>query len=234
MTGAIANMPNLNKSRIRQLRLTVPLKESDLKQLEIGDVVFLDGIIFTGREGLYHRIFDQGHEPPVDIAQVSNVTFHCSPAVNEISPGEYHIPAVSATASFRFDKYIPLLFERFGIRIVIGKGGMQEAVYQSAFARVGAVYFTTVGYGLGALYGRGIKRVIDVYWKEELGLAQAMWVLEVENLGPFLVECDSQGNSLFAEANREINKTFEKLYEGLPQPKLKRLGEATSPGSEML
>jgi L(+)-tartrate dehydratase beta subunit len=227
-------MPDLNKSKIRQLRLAVPLEESDLRQLEIGDVVFLDGVIFTGREGLYSRIFDQGHEPPVDITSVSNVTFHCSPAVNEISPGEYHIPAVSATASFRFDKYVPLLFERYGIRAIIGKGGMQPDIYQSAFARLGAVYLTTIGYGLGALYGRGIKRVVDVHWKEELGLAQAMWILEVENLGPLLVECDTQGNSLFVEANREINKTFEKLYEGLPEPKLKRLGEVLSPSSEML
>lgn len=227
-------MPDLKKSKIRERRLPIPLKESDQQQLEIGDVVFLDGIIFTGREGLYTRLFDQGEMPPVDIAKVSNVTFHCSPAVSEINPGEYHIPAVSATASFRFDKYIPLLFERHGVRAIIGKGGMQEEVYRKAFARFGAVYLTTVGYGLGALYGRGIKRVVDVYWLKELGLAQAMWILEVENLGPFLVECDAQGNSLFADANREINKTFEKLYEGLPQPKLKRLGEVNSPGSEML
>lgn len=227
-------MNSLDNLKLREVRLTAPLTEDDIRTLEIGDAVFLDGLLFTGREGLYRRLFDLDLQPPVDIRSLSNVTFHCSPAVSEISPGEYHIAAVSATASFRFDKYIPLLFERYGVRVVIGKGGMQEEVYQSAFRKYGAVYLTTVGYGLGAIYGRGIRGVKDVYWKEELGLAQAMWVLEVENLGPFLVEYDAQGRSLFKKANAEINRRFEKLYAGLPQPKLKRLGEMTSPTCEML
>jgi len=227
-------MNSLETLKLREVRLTAPLTEDDIRTLEIGDAVFLDGLLFTGREGLYRRLFDLDLQPPVDIRSLSNVTFHCSPAVSEISPGEYHIPAVSATASFRFDEYIPLLFERYGVRVVIGKGGMQEEVYQSAFRKYGAVYLTTVGYGLGAIYGRGIRGVKDVYWKEELGLAQAMWVLEVENLGPFLVEYDVQGRSLFEKANAEINRRFEKLYAGLPQPKLKRLGEVTSPTCEMM
>lgn len=227
-------MNSLENLKLREVRLTAPLTEDDIRTLEIGDAVFLDGLLFTGREGLYRRLFDQDLKPPVDIRSLSNVTFHCSPAVSDISSGEYHIPAVSATASFRFDKYIPLLFERYGVRVVIGKGGMQEEVYQSAFRKYGAVYLTTVGYGLGAIYGRGIRGVKDVHWKEELGLAQAMWVLEVENLGPFLVEYDAQGRSLFEKANAEINRRFEKLYAELPQPKLKRLGEVTSPTCEVL
>jgi L(+)-tartrate dehydratase beta subunit len=154
--------------------------------------------------------------------------------VNEPHPGEYHIPSVTATASFRFAKYVPLLLERYGVRAVIGKGGMQEEVYQSAFRRYGAIYLTTVGYGLGATYGQGIRRVTDVLWKDELGLAQAVWVLEVEHFGPFLVECDVQGRSLFGLANTEVNETFEKLYEGLPPPALKRLGEVILPTEEVL
>jgi L(+)-tartrate dehydratase beta subunit len=227
-------MTGVNNLRMREWRLRAPLAHEDISRLQIGDVVFLDGYLFTGREGFYHRLFDLGETPPADLPTISNVTFHCSPAVNETSPGEYHIPAVSATASFRFDKYLPLLFEQFGVRVVIGKGGMQEEIYQHVFRKYEAIYLTTVGYGLGALYGRGIQRVKDVYWKEELGLAQAVWVLEVEKFGPFLVECDTSGNSLFALANDEINKTFENLYTGLPQPKLKRLGEVTSPGKEVL
>jgi L(+)-tartrate dehydratase beta subunit len=107
-------------------------------------------------------------------------------------------------------------------------------VYQTAFRRHGAIYLTTVGYGLGATYGQGIRRVKDVLWKDELGLAQAVWVLEVESFGPFLVECDVQGRSLFGLANAEVNETFEKLYEGLPQPALKRLGEVILPTEEVL
>ncbi len=226
-------MTKLDRIKMSEIRIQSPVKKNELKNLKIGDIVFVDGTIFTGREGLYKHIFDLGNKPSIDIRNKCNLTFHCSPAVSETSPGKYNIPAVTATASFRFDKYIPMLFEQYGVQVVIGKGGMQEYVYKETFRKYGAVYLTTIGYGLGAIYGMGIRRVKDVLWKEELGLAQAMWVLEVKNFGPFLVECDCYGNSLFLQANAEINKKLEKLYEGLPQPKLKRIGEISSPTEEV-
>jgi L(+)-tartrate dehydratase beta subunit len=73
----------------------------------------------------------------------------------------------------------------------------------------------------------------DVAWKEELGLAQAMWVLEVKDFGPFMVESNVRGESLFENANKEINEKFLNLYEGLPDPVLKRMGEVTSPEEEV-
>jgi L(+)-tartrate dehydratase beta subunit len=227
-------MQRTEQLRMREVHLHLPLTADAIGGLELGDTVFLTGLIFTGREGFYRQVFERGCEPPLDLRHTCNVTFHCSPAVNEPSPGQYHIPSVTATASFRFAKYVPLLLERYGVRAVIGKGGMQEDVYQTAFRRYGAIYLTTVGYGLGAIYGQGIRRIKDVYWKDELGLAQAMWVLEVEDFGPFLVECDVQGRSLFGLANAEVNATFQKLYDGLPQPALKRLGEVILPTEEVL
>jgi L(+)-tartrate dehydratase beta subunit len=227
-------MEQTERLRMREMHLPLPLTDAAVRTLELGDAVFLSGLLFTGREGFYHQVFEKGLEPPLALRHTCNVTFHCSPAVNEPRPGEYHIPSVTATASFRFAKYVPLLLERYGIRAVIGKGGMQEEVYQTAFRQHGAIYLTTVGYGLGAIYGQGIRHVKDVLWKDELGLAQAVWVLEVENFGPFLVECDVQGRSLFGLANAEVNETFEKLYEGLPQPALKRIGEVTLPTEEVL
>ncbi|HSF32786.1 MAG TPA: fumarate hydratase C-terminal domain-containing protein [Candidatus Tectomicrobia bacterium] len=227
-------MERTEQLRMREMHLQLPLTDAAVRTLELGDAVFLSGMIFTGREGFYQQVFEKGLEPPLDLRQTCNVTFHCSPAVSEPRPGEYHIPSVTATASFRFAKYVPLLLERYGVRAVIGKGGMQEDVYQTAFRQHGAIYLTTVGYGLGAIYGQGIRRVKDVIWKDELGLAQAVWVIEVENFGPFLVECDVQGRSLFGLANAEVNETFEKLYEGLPQPALKRIGEVILPTEEVL
>lgn len=218
---------------VREVQLQLPLTEDAVHTLALGDAVFLNGLLFTGREGVYRQIFERGLEPALDIRHTCNVTFHCSPAVNEPEPGVFNIPAVTATASFRFAKHVPLLLERYGVRAVIGKGGMQEEVYQTAFRKHGAVYLTTVGYGIGAMYGQGIRGVKDVFWKEDIGLAQAMWVLQVENFGPFLVECDTQGNSLFVRANAEVNETFERLYADLPQPALKRLGEVIAPTDEV-
>jgi len=227
-------MATKNMGDIREINLTLPLDTADIESLELGDAVFLNGLVFTGREGVYRQIFDNKQEPPIDIHKLDGATFHCSPAICETTPGEYYVPSVTATASFRFAKYMPEFLKRYGIRVVIGKGGMSTESYQTAFEPNGTVYLTTVGYGLGATYGKGILGVENVVWKEELGLAQAMWILKVKNFGPFLVECDARGESLFERANEEIDKTFLPLYEGLPEPALKRLGEITSPEKEVL
>ena len=98
----------------------------------------------------------------------------------------------------------------------------------------GAVYLTTVGYGIGATYGRAITRVRDVHWLRELGIAQALWVLEVERIGPFLVEGDAEGRSLFALANREIDARIDEVYRDLPPPALGRFGEVLSRKDEVI
>jgi L(+)-tartrate dehydratase beta subunit len=221
-------------SGLRQVRLRVPVTTADLEGLKPGDVFFLDGIVYTGREGLYRRMLDEGVPPPLDIAKLSNVNFHCSPAADVRDDGSYNVGAVTATASFRFARWLTRFFELTSCRIIIGKGGMSEEDYRTYFVPNGAIYLTTVGYGTGALLGRGIKRVLDVHWLAELGIAQAMWVLEVENFGPFLVESDLEGNSLFESQNRQINAGIERLYEGLRAPALKRYGETTSREDEVI
>jgi len=99
---------------------------------------------------------------------------------------------------------------------------------------VGAIYLTTVGYGTGALLGRGIKRVHDVHWANELGNAQAMWVFEVENFGPFLVDSDLEGNSLFEQQGQLINANIDSLYKGLKAPALRRFGETDDRKDELI
>ena len=219
---------------LKQVRLRTPVDDDGLQQLAPGDVVFLDGVIYTGREGLVRRMVDQGHELPVDIRSISNVNFHCSPAADVRDDGTYNVGAVTATASFRFSKWLERFFEMTGCRVIIGKGGMSPDDYRTHFVPNGAVYLTTVGYGTGALLGRGIRKVRDAIWLEELGIAQAMWIFEVENFGPFLVESDLKGNSLFEAQNAKINPGIEKLYEGLRPPALKRYGETTSREDEVV
>ena len=148
--------------------------------------------------------------------------------------GSFDVGAVTGTASFRFSKWMKRWFEMSDCRVIIGKGGMSAEDYRDHFVPNGAVYLTTVGYGTGALLGRGIKRVQDVHWLEELGIAQAMWVLEVENFGPFLVESDLQGRSLFEEAGEKINERLDDLYAGLKKPALGRYGETTSRDDEVI
>jgi L(+)-tartrate dehydratase beta subunit len=215
-------------------RLTLPVTPESLKPLRPGDVVMLDGILYTGREGLYRRWLDQGIAPPVDLAALSNVNFHCSPAARVDDDGSVVLGAVTATASFRFSKWIERFLDLSGAKIIIGKGGMAERDYRDHFVPRQAVYLTTVGYGTGALLGRGVKAVKAVHWLEELGIAQAVWVLEVENFGPFLVDSDLEGNSLFAAHSKEIDKRIADLYAGFKPPALGRFGEAVDRKDEIM
>lgn len=247
---------------LKMVRLKLPATIDDLRKLEIGTVAYLTGRIFTAREGVYKHAIEDGAGMPASKEALGLVNFHCSPAarinpdgtysVGAIAsapmedPGDvpphalanpepgYTVGAVSATASFRFVKWLDRWFKLSGCNIIIGKGGMTSEVYRRSFVPNHAVYLTTVGYGTGALLGRGIKGVAGVYWLDELGLAQAVWVLDVENFGPFLVESDLAGNSLFERENAKIAPGIEKLYVGTRPATMRRYGETDDKTQEVI
>jgi len=220
--------------RMREVRLTTPVSDEAIAGLELGDVVYLDGFLYTAREGVYRKVVDEGRGVPDSVRALTNVNFHCSPAASVRPDGSYAVEAVTATASFRFGKSMTRWFERSGARVIVGKAGLTELAYREWFVPHGAIYLTTVGYGMGAAYGQAIKGVREVHWLKELGIAQAMWVLEVERLGPFLVEGDREGRSLFALANVEINRRVAEVYAGLPKFALGRFGETTARTDEVV
>jgi L(+)-tartrate dehydratase beta subunit len=219
---------------LKKISLNVPVTTEDLKDVEIGDVVYLNGVVYTAREGVYKRILEDGESLPEGMAQVSNANFHCSPAAARDEDGSYRIGAMTGTASFRFSKWLDRWFDVSGTKIIIGKGGMTSEDYKKYFVPHGAIYLTTVGYGTGALLGRGIKGIKDVHWYDELGIAQAMWMVEVENFGPFIADSDLQGNSLFERETAKVNAGLEKLYEGTKPPALHRFGETNDREDEVI
>lgn len=214
---------------LRRVSLSTRGDPDELKALELGDVVYLNGVVYTAREGVYRKVVDEAAAFPPSIAEMSAANFHCSPAASRNADGTYRVGGVTATASFRFSRWMKRWLEISGAKIIIGKAGMKPEDYGAILAPAGVVYLSTVGYGTGALLGRGIRKVLDVHWADELGLAQAMWVFEVQELGPFLVEGDLAGNSLFERHNAQINARIDGLYEGLSEPALRRLGEIGSP-----
>jgi L(+)-tartrate dehydratase beta subunit len=224
----------MTMAELKTVRLELPARTEDLRGLEIGAVVYLSGRVFTAREGVYKRAIEDGAGMPAGRDALGIVNFHCSPAASINPDGSYTVGAVTATASFRFAKWLGGWFELSGCNIIIGKGGMTSDIYRDQFVPNNAIYLTTVGYGTGALLGRGIKGVSGVYWLEELGLAQAVWVLEVENFGPFLVESDLAGNSLFERENAKIAPGLEKLYAGTRPATLRRYGETDDKTEEVI
>jgi len=228
-----ATITCLDDVTMDEVRLHTPVADADLDRLKLGDVVYLDGFVYTARESVYRKVVDEGRGLPDSVRRLTNVNFHCSPAATVRPDGGYAVEAVTATASFRFGRSLARWFERSGAKVVVGKAGLTELAYREWFVPHGAIYLTTVGYGLGAAYGKCITGVREVHWLKELGIAQALWVLEVERLGPFLVEGDRAGRSLFALANREINHRLHEVYRGLPPYSMSRFGEA-SPEQEII
>ncbi len=226
------------KPKFKKIRLSTSPDNPALESLEIGDIVYLDGVVYTAREGVYIKVLEEGAELPLDLPGESAANFHCSPAAAPVTDPNsnrgYEVSAVTATASFRFSKWIDGWIKLSGAKLIIGKGGMNPKDYMRSFVPNGAVYLTTVGYGTGALLGRGVTRVREVHWLEELGIAQAMWVMEVEDFGPFIVESDSAGNSLFERENKKIAEGLSKAYEGTRPAVLKRFGETDDRSDELI
>ena len=219
---------------LKTVHLQLPATTEQLAVLEIGTVVYLTGRVYTAREGVYKRAVEDGIGLPAAPEQLGFVNFHCSPAATLNPDGSATVGAVTATASFRFAKWLDGWFKISRCNIIVGKGGMTSDIYKRSFLPNKAVYLTTVGYGTGALLGRGIRRVAATYWVEELGLAQAIWVLEVENFGPFLVESDLAGNSLFERENAKTAPNIEKLYAGTKPPTMRRYGETDDKTDEVI
>jgi len=222
-------------SQFKTVSLSTNPTPEELRELEIGTIVYLDGVVYTAREGAYMKVVDGGEPLPFDMpGDLAAANFHCSPAAVQKPDGSYELSAVTATASFRFAKWMEAWMKMAGVRLVIGKGGMNPDDYKKYFVPNNAVYLTTVGYGTGALLGRGVKKVRDVHWLDELGVAQAMWVLEVEKLGPFIVESDMQGNSLFERENAKIAKRLPDVYKDTKPAVLKRFGETDDRSDELI
>jgi L(+)-tartrate dehydratase alpha subunit len=222
------------KRASREWHLTIPLQDTDVRQLRAGDVVYLTGNIFTARDGVFKYMIDEGHEPPIEIRGVNNVTTQSSPAGTEISPGKYMVNSLQATAGFRYAQWMDRLMERHGVKAVLNKGGMSKQMYETVFKKHGAVCLSTMPYGIGAIYGKAVTGVKNVYWKDLLGISEAMWLLEVNELGPLLVDGDSEGNSYVADHADEVNAPLIEIYKELPQLILKRFGEVTDPTEELI
>lgn len=219
---------------MKQIHIDLPATAEAIAELELGSIVFLNGLVYTAREGVYSSVLSGERHLPDKLTGLSNVNFHCSPAAAPQPDGTYHIGAVTATASFRFSRYLGDWLDLTHTRIIIGKGGMPNDDYKNILAPRGAVYLTTVGYGTGALLGRGVQGVEAVHWLDELGIAQALWLFRVKDFGPFLVDSDLDGNSLFAQQGKLVNRNIESLYEGLKEPALHRYGETRNREDELM
>lgn len=219
---------------LREVILSTTPSAEAIADLRLGDIVYLDGLMYTAREGVYMRALEEQANIPMALPSQSAANFHCSPAARINADGSFDMGAVTATASFRFAKWLPEWMAKTGAKLIVGKGGMTSRDYREYFVPNGAVYLSTVGYGTGALLGRGVEAVEAVHWHEELGLAQAMWVIRCKRMGPFIVASDLNGDCLFERENAKIAENIERVYEGTRPAVLKRYGESDDRSDEVI
>ena len=186
----------------RQIPIAAPLDEVAVRSLKVGDVVLVSGRMFTGRDAVHAHLVK--HAPPVDLR--GSVLYHCGPVV--VKDGEqWRVTAAGPTTSIREEPYQADVIKRYGVRAVVGKGGM-GATTLGALKEHGAVYLNAIG-GAAQFYARTIVSVDGVSLLE-FGTPEAMWHLTVKDF-PAIVTMDANGNSLHKDVEQESGQQLEAI-----------------------
>ncbi len=202
----------MGESRVFHLR--TPLSDEDVEKLRVGDIVYVTGIMVTARDEAHKKILEtieKGEKLPIDLRGL--VLYHCGPVVRRRPDGTWEVVAAGPTTSMRMESVEAEFIEKTGVKMIVGKGGMGKRTAE-AMRKHKAVYAVFTG-GAGALAADRIKRVVDVYWLDELGIPEAVWVFEVENFGPLVVTIDSTGRNYYEERLAEVRKRAEQIVEEL-------------------
>ncbi|MEM1607357.1 MAG: FumA C-terminus/TtdB family hydratase beta subunit [Candidatus Bathyarchaeia archaeon] len=191
--------------------LRTPLSESDIRKLHIGDIVYITGTLVTARDAAHKRIHQylaESKKIPFNLEGLA--LFHCGPLAKRVDNG-WIILAAGPTTSMRMEAFEHEVIRKLGVRLIIGKGGMGEMT-RRAMVECGAAYAMFTG-GAAVLAAKYVKRVIDVLWMD-LGMPEAVWLLEVENFGPLIVAMDPHGGNLFENVVKEAEKRKAEILRG--------------------
>ena len=190
-------------------RLSLPVSPEDVERLRVGDIVYLTGIVVTARDQTHRKILsivESGGRLPVDLEGLA--VYHCGPVVRRRGDA-WEVVAAGPTTSYRMGMLVPRLVKATGARLVVGKGGLPEDAAK-ALAEAGGVYLAFPG-GAGALAAKRIERVEAVYWLEELGVPEALWVLRVREFGPLTVAIDTHGGNIYREVAARVAEARERV-----------------------
>jgi len=193
-------------------KLKTPISEEEIRKLVIGDTIYISGEIYTARDQAHKRALEyyrKGIKLPVNLE--NGAIYHCGPLVKKVG-GKWEVVSAGPTTSTRMEPIEADFIEIFKVRVVIGKGGMGSKTTE-AMKRFGAIYAAFTG-GAGALAAKSIKRIKGVEWLD-LGMPEAMWILEVEDFGPLTVAIDSHGRNLHENIIKKAQENKSKILDWL-------------------
>jgi L(+)-tartrate dehydratase beta subunit len=193
-------------------RFTTPLTEQDVRQLRVGDSVLLDGIVYGVRDANMIRVFDQGMKPPVDWHGAA--LLHTAPNVRKVGPGKYEPISVGTTTSMRMDRFTEGLLRDYGVRAILGKGGL-SARSAELMQQYGACYLSVTG-GAAAMETLQIEEIEKVYWEDLM--PECVWQFRFKDLGPLTVGIDTHGDNLQLEVQGQAQARMTEI--------LKKMGVA--------
>ncbi len=192
--------------------MKLPLTVEEVRRLSLGDIVYLSGALYTARDEAHLRMLEHKREgKPIPVDLEGSAIFHCGPIMERRGDG-WRVVAAGPTTSSRMNSMEPQTIREFGIRAVVGKGGMDNNTVK-AMQEHGCVYLAITG-GAAVLAAKGVKEVKGVHWLD-LGMPEAFWVLEVEGFGPLTVAVDAHGHSLYEMVDKEVERNIPRVRERL-------------------
>ena len=189
------------------ITLTTPVGEAAVRALKVGDEVAITGILFTGRDAVHKYLHDGGQLPP-GVSLQGGFLYHCGPVIIKDEQGNWKCVAAGPTTSIREEPYQWQIIRDFGLRGIIGKGGMGERTL-AACNEYGCVYLHAVG-GAAQVLAECVRKVPRVYFMEEFGAPEAIWEFEAVRF-PAVVTMDAHGNSLHKEVLAASQAELAKL-----------------------
>jgi len=192
--------------------LNTPISDEDLKDIKLGDVIYLNGHIVTCRDVAHRRLIEYGRELPVDIK--GGAIFHAGPIVRRIEgeDDKFEMVSIGPTTSMRMEKFEKEFIEQTGVKIIVGKGGMGSNTETGC--RENKAIHCVFPAGCAVIAATTVEEIEAFHWKD-LGMPETLWVCRVKEFGPLIVSIDAEGNNLFEQNKVLFNERKEKALEDL-------------------
>jgi L(+)-tartrate dehydratase beta subunit len=180
--------------------LTTPIKDEDLADLNVGDVVYLTGRIVTCRDVAHRRLIELKRELPVHLK--GGAIFHAGPIVRKLDDGKFEMVAIGPTTSMRMEKFERDFIKETGVKLIVGKGGMGPET-EAGCKEYKAVHAIFPG-GCAVLAATQVEEIEGAEW-QDLGMPETLWVNRVREFGPLIISIDTKGNNLIEQNKAQFN-----------------------------